>query len=250
MRSPIALQLHSVRKEAAADFADVLEWTAAVGFHGVETTVLHGMPAQEFRRRLDDLGLRHTSACVSVGDEFEQTLDEQRSIGNDTIISGFTPERFASADAIKKSADEYNQAAALARDRGMQLGYHNHWYEFTPLPDGLVPMEMFLDHLAEDIFLEVDIYWLQSSGLDPVSTISSLGHRVRQLHVKDGPCNPGEPHVAVGTGEVDVAGILAAAPHVDWHLVEFDECATDIFEAVEASYRYLTEQGFSEGGKR
>jgi hypothetical protein len=32
---------------------------------------------------------------------------------------------------------------------------------------------------------------------------------------------------------------------VRWHIVELDRCATDMFEAVEQSHRYLMELGLS-----
>jgi hypothetical protein len=46
---------------------------------------------------------------------------------------------------------------------------------------------------------------------------------------------------------VDIPSVLAAAPHAAWHVVELDRCDTDMFEAVEASYRYLVGNGLSAG---
>jgi sugar phosphate isomerase/epimerase len=83
-----------------------------------------------------------------------------------------------------------------------------------------------------------------------------LGARVRRLHVKDGPGTapkPGrrgleaDPQTAVGSGALDIPAILAAATHAEWHVIELDECASDMFDAIEASYRYLTRHGFSRG---
>jgi hypothetical protein len=44
---------------------------------------------------------------------------------------------------------------------------------------------------------------------------------------------------------VDIAGAIEAGESVEWHVVEFDRCATDMLEAVRGSLRYLVEQGFS-----
>ena len=44
-----------------------------------------------------------------------------------------------------------------------------------------------------------------------------------------------------------MAGIAAAADQAAWHIVELDHCATDMFEAVEQSYRYLVAEGISKG---
>jgi hypothetical protein len=53
--------------------------------------------------------------------------------------------------------------------------------------------------------------------------------------------------VAVGDGAVDTRGVLAAAAAAWWHLVEFDRCDTDMFDAVERSYEYLVGNGLSRG---
>jgi hypothetical protein len=57
----------------------------------------------------------------------------------------------------------------------------------------------------------------------------------------------GEPQVALGEGKVDLPACIRAARATEWHLVELDECATDIFEALEKSAAYLTEGGFAQG---
>jgi sugar phosphate isomerase/epimerase len=45
---------------------------------------------------------------------------------------------------------------------------------------------------------------------------------------------------AVGEGTVDMPAVLEAAQaHAEWLIVELDECATDMMEAVDKSYRYL-----------
>jgi hypothetical protein len=46
---------------------------------------------------------------------------------------------------------------------------------------------------------------------------------------------------------VDLPAVAAAAPYAEWHIVELDHCATDMFEAVEKSYRYLVDAGISTG---
>ena len=52
--------------------------------------------------------------------------------------------------------------------------------------------------------------------------------------------NKTDPMTAVGAGSVDIDGFLAAAPADAWRIVELDECATDIVEAIADSYTYLS----------
>lgn len=247
MTAPIALQLYSLRREAEDDFAAVLERVAATGYLGVESAGLHGMPAEDLRRRLDALGLQVTSAFVWPLPLSAAALDEQQILGNDVLVTGLGPEDFASLDALDRAAEQFNEAAETVQERGMTLGYHNHWWEFTASPVGPSPMGQLLERLSPGVFLELDIYWLQTAGLDPADTLSQLGDRVRRLHVKDGPCTQTDPMTAVGAGRMDIPTVLAAVPDAEWHIVELDECAGDMFEAVEASYQYLTDHGLSRG---
>ncbi len=43
-----------------------------------------------------------------------------------------------------------------------------------------------------------------------------------------------------GQGDVDVAAVLAAAPHA-LRVVEFDDYAGDVFDGIAASYAWLLE---------
>jgi sugar phosphate isomerase/epimerase len=97
-----------------------------------------------------------------------------------------------------------------------------------------------------------DIYWVAAGGIDLPGTLTELGPQVRRLHVKDGHLKPGpiditEPMTAVGDGKVDIAGAIAAAPQVDWHVAELDEYDGDPFEALSRSYDFLVGKGLSRG---
>jgi sugar phosphate isomerase/epimerase len=93
--------------------------------------------------------------------------------------------------------------------------------------------------LAPEVFLEIDTYWAAVGGADVPNVLRKLGPRVELLHVKDGPLEKGEPNVAVGSGGMPVADVLAAAPKTVWRVIEFDECATDLFTAIGESRAYV-----------
>jgi hypothetical protein len=53
---------------------------------------------------------------------------------------------------------------------------------------------------------------------------------------------------AVGDGRVDIPGVVAAGSgRTEWMIVELDRCSTDMVEAVEKSYQYLTDNGLARG---
>ena len=141
-----------------------------------------------------------------------------------------------------------NNANEIARSRGVSLGYHNHWWEFATNVGGQTAWSALFERLDPTVFAELDIYWATLGGADPRQVIADLGERLWLLHVKDGPCDaPESPMVAVGSGTLDIAAILASAPTAKWHIVELDRCATDMFAALADSRRYLVDSGLSRG---
>lgn len=249
--APISVQLYTLRKQTAADFPAVLARLGAKGFVGVELAGFGSLTPEQLRRALDDAGLAISSAHVAFQDapEFGAALDAHRALGCETaVVPMLGPESFADPDAVRAAADSLNALDAVARERGMTLGYHNHFWELTKMPDGRPALLHLFEHLAPTVFAEIDIYWAQVGGADPKELVAELGARVGLLHVKDGPADePPSPMVAVGDGVVDIPGVLAATPSAQWHIVELDRCATDMFEAVDRSYDYLVGSGLSRG---
>ncbi|WP_279582868.1 sugar phosphate isomerase/epimerase family protein [Fodinicola feengrottensis] len=145
---------------------------------------------------------------------------------------------FSSLDGLRRTADILNGIAEKAAGHQIRIGYHNHWWEIEPTFDGRHAVELLADLLEPSLFLEIDTYWAAVGGADPAALLTRLGDKVLALHVKDGPVRQGEPQVAVGTGAMPVPEILAAAPKAA-RIVEFDECATDLFQALAASRDYL-----------
>jgi sugar phosphate isomerase/epimerase len=249
--TPISVQLYTLRKQTAADFPAVLERLGAKGYVGVELAGFGDLTPQQLRRALDDAGLVASSAHVGFGDEteFATALDAHQALGCEMVVIPMLSDKvFADVDTVRAIADRVNALDAVARERGMTLGYHNHFWEFATMPDGRPALLHLFEHLAPTVFAEVDIYWAQVGGVDPKDLVTRLGSRVGLLHVKDGPADePPNPMVAVGDGAVDIPGVLGASPSARWHIVELDRCATDMFEAVDRSYDYLVGNGLSRG---
>jgi sugar phosphate isomerase/epimerase len=249
--APISVQLYTLRQEAAADFPSVLERLGRIGFVGVEPAGFHGLTPRDFRRHVEAAGMTVSSSHIQppVGDAADEILDAQQEIGSEDVVVGFlAPEHFADRDHILASADQLNRAHENVKARGMRLGYHNHNWEFSTQIDGHSAHSLLFEKLDPEIFAEIDVYWAQVGGADPVQVVGDLGSRARLLHMKDGPADRAKsPMTAAGAGVVDLVGIATAAKHAAWHIVELDRCETDMFEAVESSYRYLVGEGISQG---
>ena len=249
--APISVQLYSLREEAAVDFVAVLAQLGSVGFVGVELAGLHGMSPAQFAKTAADAGLVVSSGHVGdpAPDALNRALDDLQGVGCNTAALAFLPPTaFADADAIAQSAEILNSAQTIAASRGVRLGYHNHWWEFAAMDDGRTAMAYFLDLLDASVFVELDTYWTRVGGADPAHVLTELGARARLIHVKDGPADdPKNPMVAVGSGSMDIAAVIAAAGSAEWHIVELDRCANDMATAISDSYRFLVGSGLSRG---
>ncbi len=249
MASPIALQLYTLREKMAHDFDGVVRQVAAMGYAGVETAGFPGTTPEKASRLFASLGLAVPSAHLPmpVGEHKQASLDTANALGIKRIINGLGPDQFTSVDKIKASCDLFNTAHEAAAEHGFTFGIHKHWWEFLQV-DGRLVCDIMLEHLTPSVFFEVDVYWVQTGGADPVDVVNRLGKRAPILHIKDGPCNREEPMTAVGAGKVDMPGVIAAgAGSTEWLIVELDRCATDMVEAVEQSYRYLVDNGLGSG---
>jgi sugar phosphate isomerase/epimerase len=237
----IGVQLYSVREQIkASTYEAIVTKIAEMGYAGVEPAGFPGTDAVNAGKIFKKLGLKVPSAHTGlpVGENKNKVLDEMAAIGSRIVISGKGPDDFKDADTIKKTCDLFNQAAAAAKERKMQFGIHNHWWEFSKVGDKLA-FDLMLQNLSKDVLFEIDTYWCKTGGANPVAIVKQLGKRTPLLHIKDGPCVQGQPMTAVGKGKMDFPAIIAVAKDVQWHIVELDSCATDMMVAVKESCDYL-----------
>lgn len=238
---PIALQLYSLRESLAADPRGTIRRVAELGFAGVEPFGLTRESAKEQKALFDEFGLQVPSvhAPLHLPARADETLAVAEVLGCERIASGYGPEAYVSLDAIDNSSEGFNRAQELAARHGLRYGVHNHWWEFEPVA-GELPYRRLLKSLDPAVYFQVDVYWVQAAGLDPVAVLHELGARAETLHLKDGPTVKDDPMTALGTGAVDIRGITVATGHsAAWWIVELDRCATDMFTAVRDSLAYL-----------
>ncbi|MGP9805400.1 sugar phosphate isomerase/epimerase family protein [Paracoccus sp. NSM] len=230
----LSLQLYSARD--AGPLADVLRLLADLGFDAVEgyggvfgdLSALQGL--------LAETGLAMPSLHVAL-DLVESDPDQVARIAEATgagvvFAPHLTPEQ-RPQDAVGWAAiaDRLAAAHAAMAERGLRFGWHNHDFEFVPLPDGQVPMQIILDR-APMIEWEADIAWIIRGGADPLDWIARHGPRITAAHFKDiaptGECGDEDGWADPGTGIMDWPAIIAALrthARVEWLVAEHDRPA-------------------------
>jgi len=239
----IALQLYTVRHALAQDAGETLRQVWNAGFRAVETAPL---PSHLTPRRLGSLlrefGLSVTAAHgdLPLGERRFEVLDAAAELGATRLIWHGWPRDSAcqSMDGFRRLAEDYTEASHVAWEHGLHFGIHNHWWEFERI-EGTYPYQLLNQLLPRDVFIELDVYWVQTAGVDPVQVLHELGNRVTMLHLKDGPAMHGQPMTALGDGRVDVPKVVRAALPSASLVVELDECATDPLDAARRSLEFL-----------
>jgi sugar phosphate isomerase/epimerase len=240
---PLSVQLYTVRDALSADLPGTLQRIADIGYTNVEAFGFVDN-ADELAAALRDAGLAAPSGHARLLDAGEQDLERifhaSTTLGLGTLIDPHIDEsRWTTREDVEAIARELSALAPRAADHGLLLGYHNHAFEFSNRIDGVSAYEVFADALSDDVVLELDTYWVQVGGDDPVAVIGKYGEKVQFLHVKDGDgSHDDKQQVAVGNGIMPIREIIAAAPDA-LHVVELDDHEGDVFQAVADSYTFL-----------
>lgn len=252
MPTPVSVQLYTVRDLVAKDFAGTVKQVADIGYQYVETGGTFGdlKSAKDAKKALDDAGLKVSGAHASIDaleKEIEKILDDNETLGCTNLICPFMPEpRRKDADGWKQAAKSLNAIGRAAHERGIEFSYHNHSFEFQKF-DGKTGLDILFDNSEPHLVkAEIDVYWVQHGGEDPVARINKLGNRVTLLHLKDMAKGEDRKFAEVGTGILDFKSILAAADQygIKYGAVEQDlTYGTPPLDAIKTSYQNLRKLG-------
>lgn len=259
---PVAIQLFSVRNEAEKDFRGTMAAIKEMGYDGVELAGLYGKTPAEIKAILDEMGLQLVSAHVPVADLVQdEMLDAYASMGLKFIVipwMSLVPEEAAVNEAI----ETIRGIAVRVRERGMQLLYHNHDFEFAKV-NGAYILDTFYASVSPELLqTEIDTCWANVGGENPAAFLRKYTGRSPIVHLKDFVGQKTENMYAlignsaqkeeatqafdfrpVGYGVQDIPAIVDAAVEIGakWLVVEQDRPALDktALECAKMSIDYL-----------
>lgn len=225
--SRIGIQLYSVRDLFAADPERTLAALAAIGYQEVETAGYAKATPAQMKGMLGRTGLVAPSAHVdleALTTHWAATLDAAHTVGHQYLMLAWIgPEQRTSLASYRKVAEALNRAAAEAKKAGIQIGYHNHDFEFAPL-EGRTGYDALLEAADHSLVkFELDLYWATKAGADPLKLFAAWPGRFPAVHVKD--MGPNQSMVDVGDGTIDFARIFTHARQagIRHYFVEHDE---------------------------
>ncbi|MDZ7721151.1 MAG: sugar phosphate isomerase/epimerase [Balneolaceae bacterium] len=260
----VSVQLYTFRNQLNEDIPGTLRRISDLGYKYVETyDFSEEMNYEEVGQMLRDAGLSVSSmhSQIPVGEVGERALRRAEAYGNDKVIWHGWPEdeRYQTEDGTKELAEIYNEASEFLQSNGLQFGLHNHWWEMKVGDNGTYPFETLVNYISDDIFFEIDTYWVKTAGQDPADIIRKYGDRVEFLHIKDGDAEwsedlgegPHDPMVPVGQGTQNFEEIVqACGDSHTWMVVELDESEIDVFQAAGESIDYLIENNLAKAARK
>lgn len=257
-RRTIGLQLYTLRNELQKDTPGTIKAVAAAGYKQGE---MFGFPnCDPVIQACRDSGLAmHSShfewdSVVNPKDDtysdFQRIVEKAQKIGlSHLVIPYLADKNRQSLDDYRKVAGHANKAAVLAKKAGLQLAYHNHAFEFQPRDGGKTGFDILMAEFGADMKFELDVFWVQVGGVDPVALLKKLSGRVSQVHLKDLKPGmklpefgsvPADAFQELGDGVIPMEPILAAskAAGVKHCHVEQDQ-SPDALASIRQSIAYL-----------
>ena len=116
-------------------------------------------------------------------DDFKKTLDHAHGYGLHYLVVGDNP--VLTADEWKKRAELYNECGKASLAAGIQYCYHAHFHEFADL-NGTCGYDILLTRCDPKLLkMEMDIFWVEYAGKDPLPYWKRYPGRFPLLHIKD-----------------------------------------------------------------
>jgi sugar phosphate isomerase/epimerase len=245
---PIGCQLYPVGKMVAQDFEGTLKQLAAIGYRRVELcsppsygtsgfAPLAKMKAAEVRKVIEGAGLRCES-CHYQFQELKEKLDDRMAYAQELglkqmILATFGLPKSASMADWAKAAGELNKIGERTKKEGIQLGFHNHDFEFEKIDGVLIYDRLMGEFDPKLVRMQFQVAVIRL-GYEAATYLRKYPGRFLSLHLADWSSTE-KKSVPVGAGVVDWKDLFAAAKigGIENYFVEMN------MDALKASYPYL-----------
>jgi sugar phosphate isomerase/epimerase len=244
-KKDIGLQLYTLRDTIGKDTLTVLQQVSKIGYTHIEPYGFDGnffgISAPEFRKIVDDLGMRIT--CTHSGISAQNAdayLEAAIKAGLEYIVLPSPMGRKTdTADDYMRMAGEMNQIGERCRQAGIRFGYHNHDHEFKSDSSGVFYDILLRETSPDLVCFQLDIFWIIKAGYDPIPYFRKYPGRFALWHVKDMDTS-GESTV-IGNGTIDYEEIFTFADlaGLDYFYVEQESYSKSPIDSVEESYDYI-----------
>ena len=247
---PIGCQVYPVREALGKDFEGTLRELAGIGYRTIEMCSPPGyeksgfgplvsLKAGEMRKIIHGAGL-NCESCHYQFRELKENLDDRIAFAKELglkqmVLSTFSLRQDASMADWMQAAGELNKIGERVHNAGLQLGFHNHNFEFKEI-DGVLVYDQLMGQLDPALVKMQFQVSVISLGYEAAKFFTKYPGRFISMHLQDwSPAD--KKQVAVGQGAVDWKKLFTAAKTggIKNYFVELN------LDAMKASYPYLHE---------
>jgi sugar phosphate isomerase/epimerase len=250
--APLGIQTYTFRRSIGTDPAKVLDTIKMMGFTEIEGGGGRMAP-EEFKKLCDERGI----TIPSTGASYEQLVRapdsvamRAKALGSKYVMCAWIPHDngVLTFENAKKAVEDFNKAGKILKENGLTFCYHAHGYEFQPYENGTLLDYIFKNTNPEYVSFEMDIFWMQFGGGDPVALLKKYGDRWKLMHLKDmrkgtkkdlTGLTSTENDVAFGTGEIDIPSILKEAKKIGIKHYFIEDESNNILSQLPQSTAYL-----------
>lgn len=210
--TPLSYQLYSSRN--FPPLPDTLAMLSRLGYSAVEGyggMMTDDLDAEALKRELDRNNLRMPTCHIGlpqIQDSPDSIISLAQTLGVETIYVPAVPESERSKSAAGWTAlgESLEDAAKPLLNAGVQVGWHNHAFEFAKTDGDVLPLDLILN-AAPSLSLELDIAWAVVGEHDAIATVNKYANRLTAAHIKDiarqGECADEDGWADVGYGTMD-----------------------------------------------
>ena len=231
------IQLYSVKDFMAKDVKETIAEIGKMGYKVVEAAGFYDYSAEDFKKFCDDAGVVCASTHSNLGqldEDFDGMVKYLKTIGCTRYILPWAP--LGTKAEIDSTVEKINKYQPMLEKEGIELMFHNHWVEFVPNADGLIPhVEL---QKRTNIKFQIDVYWAYRGLVNPIYVLETLKDRISVIHLKDGTMAQGKP---LGQGTTPIFEVVAWAkkngvdmvvenePTAERQMIEAKECIDYLF---------------------
>lgn len=247
------IQTYSYRNSFPKGVAQTLDTIKNFGITELEANPPGKMTNEEFKKLCDERGL----SIPSTGCGYDQLVKDPQTVANNAKALGATYVMTAwiphergkfNLENAKKAVADFNAGGKVLKENGLTFCYHVHGFEFQPYEDGTLLDYIIKNTNPEYVSFEMDVLWTQFGGGDPVALLKKYGNRWKLMHMKD--LKKGTPKdltggtstendVTLGTGEIDIAGIVREANKLGIKHFFIEDESSRVTQQVPQSIAYL-----------
>jgi sugar phosphate isomerase/epimerase len=205
----------------------------------------------DYKKFISGLGL----SVIAVGADFkllqenpQAIIDNAKAYGAKYATCFWIPHTNGefSITETKEAIEVFNKAGKILKDAGITLCYHPHGYEFKPYGNGTLFDELLKN--AKNYDFNMDVFWVQMGGGDPLAIMKKHPKKFPLLHLKDrAEGTPGssdgrgdvETNVVLGTGDIDIHGLIKQAQKVGTKYLIIEDESSRSVQQIPQSVAYI-----------